>query len=150
MRPKSPRLAVRAIIVEDDRLLMVNAFPDGQSPLMCVPGGGVNVGTSLPDNLIREVFEETGLHVTVGAPCLLNEFHDPESQFHQVDVFFHCTLAVGSPRPTAWTDPEAIVTERRWLTAEALAQTPHKPDSLGDVAFGTGGISYDPLELLVR
>jgi len=60
MRPKSPRIAVRAIIVEDGRLLMVNAWPDGRSPLMCAPGGGVEVGSSLPDNLTREVFEETG------------------------------------------------------------------------------------------
>ena len=150
MRPKSPRLAVRAIIVEDDRLLLVNAFPDGQSPLMCVPGGGVEVGSSLPDNLAREVFEETGLRIHVGAPCLVNEFHDPGSTFHQVDVYFRCSLAPDSPRPSDWTDPEAIVTERRWLTAAELARTPHKPDSLGNVAFGKGDITYDPLEPLVR
>ena len=150
MRPKSPRLAVRAILIEDDRLLVVNAWPDGQSPLMCAPGGGVEVGSSLPDNLIREVFEETGLTIDVGAPCLVNEFHDPSSAFHQVDVYFRCSLAPGSARPDAWRDVEDIVTERRWLTRAELAETPHKPDSLADVAFGTGGIMYDPLEPLVR
>ena len=150
MRPKSPRLAVRAILIEDDRLLVVNAWPDGQSPLMCAPGGGVEVGSSLPDNLIREVFEETGLTIDVGAPCLVNEFHDPSSAFHQVDVYFRCTLAPGSARPDAWRDVEDIVTERRWLTRAELVETPHKPDSLADVAFGTGGIMYDPLEPLVR
>lgn len=150
MRPKSPRLAVRAIIVEDGRLLMVNAWPDGQSLLMCCPGGGVEVGSSLPDNLAREVLEETGLQVAVGEPCLVNEFHDPDSGYHQVDVFFRCTVLPGSARPTVWTDSEEIVTERRWLTADALAGTPHKPDSLGAVAFGAGGISYDPLEVLVK
>lgn len=150
MRPKSPRLAVRAIIVEAGRLLVVNAWPDGQSPLMCAPGGGVEVGSSLPDNLIREVHEETGLDIDVGDVCLVNEFHDPGSQFHQVDVYFRCTVRPGSPRPADWTDSEAIVTERRWLSAAQLAQTPHKPDSLGAVAFDRDGISYDPLELLVR
>ena len=150
MRPKSPRLAVRAILVENDRLLMVNAWPDGQSPLMCAPGGGVEVGSSLPDSLAREVHEETGLQIDVGAPCLVNEFHDPGSSFHQVDVYFRCTVAQGSPRPQLWTDTEDIVTERRWLTRAELAQTPHKPDSLADVAFGSEGITYDPLEPLVR
>ncbi|MEO0766507.1 MAG: NUDIX hydrolase [Pseudomonadota bacterium] len=150
MRPKSPRLAVRAIIVDNDRILMVNAWPDGQSPLMCAPGGGVEVGSSLPDNLIREVFEETGLTVEVGAPCLVNEFHDPGSAFHQVDVYFRCTLAQGAVLPDTWRDVEDVVTERRWLTRADLAATPHKPDSLADVAFGSGGISYDPLEPLVR
>ena len=150
MRPKSPRLAVRAVIVEDGRILMVNAYAGADSPLMCAPGGGVEVGQSLPENLAREVHEETGLQIIVGAPCLVNEFHDPGSAFHQVDVYFRCTVAPGSPRPDAWTDAEAIVTERRWLTRAELNETPHKPDSLADIAFGTGGISYDPLEPLVR
>lgn len=150
MRPKSPRLAVRAVLVEDGHILMVNAWPDGQSPLMCAPGGGVEVGSSLPDNLIREVQEETGLVIEVGAPCLVNEFHDPSGSFHQVDVYFRCSVAADSPRPDRWSDPEKIVTERRWLTRVELAATPHKPDSLAEVAFGASGISYDPLEPLVR
>lgn len=150
MRPKSPRLAVRAIIVEEDRLLVVNAWPDGQSPLMCAPGGGVEVGSSLPANLIREVYEETGLEIEVGDVCLVNEFHDPGSSFHQVDVYFRCVVVPGSARPDTWTDSEAIVTRRRWLTQAQLQQTPHKPDSLGAVAFDSGAITYDPLEPLVR
>ncbi|WP_299551631.1 NUDIX hydrolase [uncultured Tateyamaria sp.] len=147
MRPKSPRIAVRAIIVEDGRLLIVNAWHKDQSPLMCAPGGGAELHSSLTDNLAREVHEETGLQVTVGAPCLVNEFHDPDGHYHQVDVYFRCEVVPGSPRPTTWTDTDALVTERRWVTKEELA---HKPDSLADVAFGSGGISYDPLEPLVR
>ena len=67
---------------------------------MCAPGGGAEVGSSLPQNLIREVYEETGLHVEVGAPALVNEFHDPKSGYHQVEVFFRCTLGGrnGCPR----------------------------------------------------
>ena len=150
MRPKPPRIAVRALLVEDGRLLVVNAWPDGQSPLMCAPGGGVEVGSSLPDNLAREVFEETGLRIDVGPPVLVNEFHDPASGYHQVEVFFRCAVTADSPRPDGWDDPEAIVTDRRWLTAEELGEVPHKPDSLRAVAFGTGGLSYDPLEVVVK
>ena len=97
-----PRLAVRAIIMHQDRLLLVNAWPTGKSDLMCAPGGGVERGSSLPANLIREVYEETGLHITVDAPCLVNEFHDPDGNFHQVDVYFHCTLR-GTPTHTVST-----------------------------------------------
>jgi 8-oxo-dGTP pyrophosphatase MutT (NUDIX family) len=148
MRAKSPRIAVRAIIVEDGRILMVNAWPDGKSPLMCAPGGGVEVGSSLPDNLAREVFEETGLSIIVGRPCLINEFHDPDGSFHQVDLFFRCTIVPGSARPTDWTDTENIVTDRRWLSQGDLSSVPHKPDSLAAVAFGGADITYDPLEAL--
>ena len=147
----TPRLAVRAVLLDEDRLLMVNAYPDNQSDLMVVPGGGVEVGSSLPDNLRREVHEETGLSITVGDPCLVNEFHDPETGFHQVDIYFRCTLDGSALIDAGWQDSEAIVTDRRWLTEAELADRRHKPDSLRAVAFGPPGrIIYDPLEILVR
>jgi 8-oxo-dGTP diphosphatase len=148
MRNTFVRLAARAVIVEDGRLLIVNAWPDGKSPLMCAPGGGVDPGQSLPKNLSREVYEETGLTIEVGQPCMINEFHDPGSGFHQVEVFFRCRIIAGA-KPGNWTDPEGIVTERRWVTAEELAALPYKPDSLSLLAFDPGRAPlYDPLELV--
>ena len=67
MRQKSPRIAVRAVLIHDNKLLLVNAWPDGKSKLLCAPGGGVEPGSALPDNLMREVYEETGLRISVGA-----------------------------------------------------------------------------------
>lgn len=145
-----PRLAVRGIILRDNRLLMVNAWPGGTSDLLCAPGGGVEVGQSLPDNLRREVYEETGLGVEVGDVVLVNEFHDPERGFHQVDVYYRCILTTGDPEAD-WTDPEGVVTERHWLTREALMTHRFKPDSLPDVVWDHAGVAaYDPLELLLK
>ena len=145
-----PRLAVRAVLRHADRLLLVNAYPDGQSDLMCAPGGGVERGASLPDNLAREVFEETGLRIIVGEPCLVNEFHDPDRGFHQVDIYFRCRVDGPPETPGGWRDPEGIVTDRRWVTEAEMAALRVKPDSLRAVAFGGEGISYDPLERIVR
>ncbi len=39
--PHPPRIAVRALIMKNQQLLLVNAYPDGQSDLWCAPGGGV-------------------------------------------------------------------------------------------------------------
>jgi 8-oxo-dGTP diphosphatase len=146
-RLKTPRLAVRALLLHQDRLLVVNAYPGGRSDLWCAPGGGVVPGTSLPDNLAREVREETGLVIEVGAPALVNEFHDPVSGFHQVDLFFRATIAQGSLSPD-WRDPEGVVTERRFVTRAELAALRHKPDGLAAAAWGEG-LLYDPLEVIV-
>lgn len=143
----NPRLAVRAIIVEKGRLLLVNAWPDGKSDLLCAPGGGVELHSSLPENLAREVYEETGLTVQIGAPCLVNEFHDPNGRFHQVEIFFHAKIVQGQIDPT-WQDPERIVTERRWVTRAEMADLKVKPSCLADVAFGDG-FTYDALEPIV-
>jgi 8-oxo-dGTP pyrophosphatase MutT (NUDIX family) len=148
MKWKSPRLAVRALILDRELLLLVNAYRAGLSDLWCAPGGGVNPGQSLPENLIREVHEETGLTVEVGDPALVNEFHDPATGFHQVDVYFRCTIAAGHLDQN-WKDPEGVVSRRRFFTRAELATIRFKPDSLPDAAWG-GGILYDPLEVIVR
>lgn len=140
------RLATRAVLVHQDRLLLVNAYPGDRSDLWCAPGGGAEPGASLPDNLRREVHEETGLEIHVGAPCLINEFHDPDSGYHQVDMFFRCTLVSGALRDD-WRDPENVVTRRRFVTRAEMAGLRVKPDSLADIAFGDG-FGYDPLEVI--
>jgi ADP-ribose pyrophosphatase YjhB (NUDIX family) len=143
----SPRLAVRALLLVDGRLLIVNAYPGRRSDLWCAPGGGVAAGTSLPDNLIRELREETGLAVAVGAPALVNEFHDPDRGFHQVEVFFRCRLVGGDPA-AAWRDPAGVVNRRRLVGRDELAGLRHRPASLAAAAWGEG-LLYDPLERIV-
>ena len=145
-KPK-PRLAARALILHEDRLLLVNAYPHAHLALWCAPGGGCEAGQSLPENLAREVMEETGLTVAVGAPALVNEFHDPQTGFHQVDILFRCTIIAGSMDP-AWQDPEGVVTHRRWFTRAQMSRIRFKPDSLPQAAWGTDAL-YDPLEVIV-
>lgn len=149
MSGKGPRLAVRAVILRDDRLLLVNAWK-GTDRLWCAPGGGVELHQPLAEALSREVHEETGLLISVGKPCLVNEFHDPFGDFHQVDVYFRCAVTGGDP-DGAWIDPEGIVTHRRWVTRAEMAGLRVKPDSLGPVAWGDADVlAYDPLEPILR
>ncbi|MGB0497517.1 MAG: NUDIX domain-containing protein [Rubricella sp.] len=145
---KHPRLAVRALIVEEDRLLLVNAYPDRKSDLWCAPGGGVEAHASLPENLMREVFEETGLTISVGGLAGVNEFHAPDGSFHQIDLYFRASVARGVIDET-WRDPEGVVNRWRWTDRAALATLRHKPDSLASMAFGDGSALYDPLEPIV-
>ncbi|WP_342758983.1 NUDIX hydrolase [Paracoccus sp. S3-43] len=120
---KPPRLAVRAAILRDDRLLMVNAYAGRKYDLWCLPGGGVEPGQSLPENLIREVAEETGLTIAVGAPILVNEFHDPTGGFHQIDLIFRARLADDSP--VTLNDPEGVVNRVLWATRADLRALRH-------------------------
>ncbi|MDJ1009013.1 MAG: NUDIX hydrolase [Paracoccaceae bacterium] len=149
MRPRI-RLAVRGLLMHEDRLLLVNAWPGGVSDLWCAPGGGVEPHTSLPDNLVREMKEETGLDVEVGPQVLVNEFDDKPRGFHQVDVYFRVFAARVALDP-GWRDPEGVVTERRFVTRGELEALRVKPSSLAAVAWGDADApGYDPLEPILR
>ena len=147
MKLARPRLAVRAAILHAGRLLVVNAYPGRRSDLWCLPGGGVELGQSLPQNLIREVAEETGLAISVGAPVLVNEFHDPNSGFHQVELIFRAALAGADAITLA--DPEGVVNRFRWVARAELTGLRHKPDGLGAAVWGEAAAIYDPLEIIV-
>lgn len=141
------RLAVRAAILHADRILVVNAYPGHGSDLWCLPGGGVDPHASLPENLSREVREETGLTIVVGAPFLVNEFHDPDRRFHQVEIHFRATLT--GPDRLTLADPEGIVNRARWVTRAELATLRHKPDSLAQAIWSPDMAGYDALERII-
>jgi len=142
------RLAVRGLLLVENRLLLVNAWPGGKSDLLCAPGGGVEPHASLEDNLKREFFEETGMGIAVGEPCLVNEFHDPGRDFHQDDVYFRVSLVSGEPLQD-WSDPEGVVTQRYLVSREDMTGLRFKPDSLPDIAWGDA-VYYDRLEPILR
>jgi len=130
--------------------LLVNAYPGGVPDLWCAPGGGVEAGSSLADNLMREVAEETGLSIRIGELALVNEFHDSPTGFHQVDLFFRAELVSGNPG-APWTDPAGIVTRRRFFAPDELAGIWLKPTMLPEVAFGPPGpVRFGALEEMAR
>lgn len=142
------RLAVRAAILDaQSRLLMVNAYPGARSDLWCLPGGGAEADQSLTENLMREVAEETGIAVIIGAPILINEFHSPAHAFRQVDLIFRATFQ--GTADLRLEDPEGVVNRFRWVTQSELAGLRHKPDSLGPAVWGAAQALHDPDEPVV-
>jgi ADP-ribose pyrophosphatase YjhB (NUDIX family) len=145
-----PRLAVRAVIVEAGRLLLVDAYPGEESDLWCLPGGGAERGQSLGDNLRREVTEETGLAIEPGRLLAVSEFHNPDDGYHQVDLIYAARLT-GAAEAAVLRDPAQVVNRLRWVDAGEMSQLRFKPDCLARLAFGPqGAVLYDPLETLVR
>jgi 8-oxo-dGTP diphosphatase len=97
--PKRPILGVGAIILERDRVLLVER---GRSPLKgfwSLPGGVLETGERLEDGIRREVREETGLEirslkvVEIFERIMFDQKGKPE--YHYVLIDYLCRVAGG-------------------------------------------------------
>lgn len=116
--PERPLIGVGAIIIENDRVLLVKrAHPPIQGQ-WSIPGGVLEVGEMVREAAIREAREETGLIVEPGE--LLGVYdrilHDPEKrvQYHYVLIDFLCRVTGGQLQ--AATDAAEV----RWFKRDEL------------------------------
>lgn len=64
--PDAPRVAVGAVVVHQDKVLLVLRNKAPSKDMWAIPGGSVNLGETLQMAAEREVFEETGLRIKAG------------------------------------------------------------------------------------
>jgi mutator protein MutT len=116
--PDRPLLGVGAIIVRNDRVLLVRRINPPLEGQWSIPGGLVETGETTRQAIVREVSEETGLEIE---PVKLVEvfervLRDRQSrvQYHYVLIDYLCRALSGDPR--AGSD----VSEVRWASMDEL------------------------------
>jgi 8-oxo-dGTP diphosphatase len=64
--PDAPRVAAGAVVLHEDKVLLVLRGQPPAEGVWAIPGGSVELGETLQAAAEREVLEETGLHVRAG------------------------------------------------------------------------------------
>ena len=126
--PPRPILGVGALIIEGESILLVQR---GKQPLQgdwSLPGGAVETGELLKTAIAREVLEETGLTVEVGAMAEIFERLMPDSsgatEYHYVLLDYLCRVVSGTPQPG---DDSCAVA---WVRRQDLHTLPITPGTL--------------------
>src|SRR5260370_7785391 len=101
--PQRPILGVGAIIIESDRVLLVERGREPLKGYWSLPGGVLEVGEKLADGLSREVMEETGLAIE---PLSVVEIFERimrdaagVAEYHYVLIDYLCRVTGAAPQP---------------------------------------------------
>ena len=116
--PKFPIPGVGAIVVSAKGILLVRRDKEPGKGLWSIPGGGVEVGETAEEAIIREVKEESGVDVEpiheIGYADIIMEDADGNVEFHYILLHF---LAHALNLDTTPESPEAEVS---WFMPDEL------------------------------
>ena len=117
-RNRLTRIHLCTALIERDRsvLLVASRYPNHREPLWNLPGGRQHPHELLPQTLVREVREETGLTAVPGAFLYVSESYDGDTQF--TNTTFAATVSGEIAVPA--DDAHAVAAE--WVAKGELAQ----------------------------
>lgn len=128
-KAKTPRVRVAVALLSPEGLLLVRHQKKDRSYWL-IPGGGLEFGESMREAAHRELLEETGLEVEVGAFLLAAESLAPDRTRHVVHVVFRGEVTGGKLRlGDEHMEPhERRIVEVRWVpVAELGSLVMHPP-----------------------
>jgi 8-oxo-dGTP diphosphatase len=132
--PDLPRVGVGGIVIRDGRALLIRRGTEPLKGEWSIPGGMLDIGETLAEGVIRELWEETGLRVKVVELIEVFEriFHadeksaavltapeekvqsdgkKPRPLYHFVIIDYYCEAETGDPRPGSDVTDVAFATE---------------------------------------
>jgi ADP-ribose pyrophosphatase YjhB (NUDIX family) len=103
----TPKIAVNAVVFNEKKEVLLAKRTD--NGLWCIPGGHVDLGETLAEACLRELYEETGLKAEVVQ--LVGLYSDTKGslhiaqgpEWHTVRVSFLCKVIGGAVRPSEET-----------------------------------------------
>lgn len=116
--PDEPRAAVGAVVLHENRVLLVRRGKPPAFGQWAVPGGRLRLGETLQQAAEREIREETGVEIRAGDPVYTFDVVEKDDagkiRFHYVIVDLAARYLSGNPLPA----DDAL--EARWVSAEEL------------------------------
>jgi len=132
------RVRAAVLVPDGDSILLVKHVHPVTGDQWWVPPGGrlEDRDASIVECAQREVFEETGLQVSLGRPVYFREFHDVGVDVRYLEVFFLCAGFHGDLTldNVAGNGPDDnFIQEVAWVSKERIGELRVYPTELKDV-----------------
>lgn len=115
------RNAVRAVIIQENQLLLLRKVYEDGTVKHVLPGGAQDLGETLEQALQRECEEEIGTQVSISGLMYLADFFKPSDKQpgayrHQIEFLFLCTA------PSDYVAMNGQHPDRHQVAVEWIAQ----------------------------
>jgi len=112
------RVAAYAVIVRDDQVLLSRLAPYlAPAEAWTLPGGGIDFGEHPRDAVVREVYEETGLHAEVGEHAWIDSAlitgASDGGERHAVRIVYDGWVGPDAPEPRV-VETDGSTVDARW------------------------------------
>lgn len=123
--PEQPSIGVGVIVINENRVLLVQRGKDPGAGTWAFPGGRLELGETLAEAATREAYEETGLTIEPSEVIAVRDLIDRDEagriRFHYVLIDLLAQPVGGTLRPG--DDSVAV----RWIGLEDMADLPMAP-----------------------
>ena len=114
--PQQPVIAVGAVVVHKNRILLIRRGKEPAKGEWAIPGGRVELGETMREAVAREIMEETCVSIRPGELVYFFETIQPDPdgriRFHYTIFDFMAEYLAGEPNPR----DDAM--DARWVSAE--------------------------------
>ena len=121
-RIQRTRISAYGLLVDERGMLLCRISEQAPpwSGYWTLPGGGIDFGESPADAMVREVYEETGLHVEPATVVAVNSLliHGDDESFQAIRIIYEAKLLGGELR----YEEDGSTDMCQWCSAEEIQE----------------------------
>ena len=118
MEEVRPRIRVAGILIEDNKILLIQHHKNDKKYWL-IPGGGNDWGETAKEALIREYKEETNMDIEVDEFLFFSETISPDKKRHVLNLFYKIHRN-NKNASIIKLGEEAVLTDLKFVTKEEL------------------------------
>ena len=124
------RISVGALVVNQNKILMVNHRRQDRYDFWVAPGGGVKGIETIEHAVIREVMEETGFKVAVGRLLYIEEMYEPS--LRMIKFWYQCEILSGELDSNSPEAKAEFIVDAKFMSKQELSKNIIFPSVLVD------------------